>query len=456
MANLLRIRANHTGYSTGLEDAEVESGMSETEQAVAVAETTSDMMEIEQDVTNATRLEDQAQGLEDAAAAIDNIDSATVGEVQLADIAADLGTAGTDAEVEIFNDAPAGEEVVSVESFTGRSIGTEGIKEMAQAFWEEVKRLVKKAWEAILKFWRKITDQVPGIVKQARALRARAEDAAGKTLKTEDKKISIGSLGNTLALADVYPTTVKDLEAAMVNMYKVALVVLDVEAKETYEMGDKLGAAINDFTIDKADKSLLKVVNVLMQAAKRSKAPAVCDRKITGDKRYGKDLDAKRSIDLPGSLMIVTTYATDEDVSNVLGAAQTLRSTSTTVTYHSDKERKELSEKEFTTLSLTEIKKVADAVEELAVVVKTFQDKHLRKLEQAANKIKGAGDKVAKQINEDTTNDQVRMYRAATSLATAYAGWASSPFNRIASLSLTTCRAAMEIGNKSVSRYKAA
>ncbi len=450
----MKLRINGaSGFSAGLEDAEVEAGMSEGEAAIAAAETATDVAEIESDLTNATRLEDQAEGMEDAAEVIDGIERATPGEVQLADVASSLATAGTDAEVEIFEDAPEGENV-SVESFTGRKIGTEGLKEMAQKFWAEVKRLVAKAWEAILKFWRKVTDQVPGVVKAARALRTRAEDAAGKTLKSEDKKLKAGSAGTALVLGDSYPTSAGDITKAVENMTTVAKIVLDADAKSVHEGGEALQSAINDFDIEKAEESLKKV-NGKVVAGKFGSSGA-CKTPIGSDSRYGNGLTAQKSVDLPGGVILVASHAQSEGAASALGYAAQLRSQSVAVVHHNDKDKKSIAEKDVATLSLQEIKKVADQAEDLALVVKGFQDKHLRKLEQAANKMKGAGDKVAKQVTEETGAAAQKQYQAALRFVTAYAAWSASPFNRIAQMSLTTARAAIEVGNKSVGKYSAA
>ncbi len=449
----MKLRINGAnGYSAGLEDAEVEAGMSEGEAAIAAAETATDVAEIESDLTNATRLEDQAEGMEDAAEVIDGIERATPGEVQLADVASSLATAGTDAEVEIFEDAPEG-EAVSVESFTGRKIGTEGLKEMAQKFWAEVKRLVAKAWEAILKFWRKVTTQVPGVVKAARALRTRAEDAAGKTLKSEDKKLKAGSAGLALVLGDTPPTSASDVLQAIDNMATVSRIVLDSEAKAVHEDGEKLQSAINDFDIDTAESSLNKINDVVLSSSFGQSA--ACKTPIGNDARYSNGLEAKRSVLLPGGTVLVASYV-KEDGKSALGDAAALRAMSVAVVHHNDKDKKTISEKDVTTLTLQDCKKVADAAEDLALVVKTFEEKHLRKLEQAANKMKGAGDKVSKQVNEETSATAQKQYQAALRFVTAYAAWSSSPFNRIAQMSLTTARAAIEIGNKSVSKYSAA
>lgn len=450
----MKLRINGAnGYSAGLEDAEVEAGMSEGEAAIAAAETATDVAEIESDLTNATRLEDQAEGMEDAAEVIDGIERATPGEVQLADVASSLATAGTDAEVEIFEDAPEG-EAVSVESFTGRKIGTEGLKEMAQKFWAEVKRLVAKAWEAILKFWRKVTTQVPGVVKAARALRTRAEDAAGKTLKSEDKKLKVGSAGLALVLGDSYPTSAGDVVKAVENMTSVAKIVLDSDAKSVHEGGESLQTAINDFDIEKAEVSL-KTVNGKVASGKFGQSGA-CKTPIGSDSRYGNGLTAQKSVDLPGGVILVASHAPGEGKLSALGYAAALRSQAVAVVHHNDKDKKTINEKDIVTLSLQDCKKVADAAEDLALVVKTFEEKHLRKLEQAANKMKGSGDKVAKQIDEDTSAAAQKSYQAALRFVTAYAAWSASPFNRIAQMSLTTARAAIEVGNKSVSKYSAA
>lgn len=448
--------------SCGFEEHEIAAAPEAAEQQILAAESEADLMDAEQSLAQAQVMEDKAAGLEEMALIAEGMNEseaegpATETEVAMTDLAADLATGGTDAELEVFNPDEAnmaGQGLEAYSPFKRRNVGVEGIKEMAKNFWETVKRLVEKAIDAFIAFYRKITDRVPGVVKEARKVSARAEDSLGKVVK--EKKTKISTEAKTLALGDNAPKSFGDVKKGLDNTIDVAKSLLGDYAKQVVDGGDRLADAIGSFDVDKADASLKKC-NVAVEKI-TSKAPVFANHKVSGDSRFTKAQSVTRSEMLPGGVAIFTTgiIQSTSGMSEV-AVASLYRSFQFGVHRHNDKDVKDFSSAEITTLTPNEVEKICETVEDLMGYVKQFQSKHQRNLEKAAKKIKDAGSKAAGRVKDDTTVPAQRAYRAGMNYATAYAGWCSSPFGRVVSIALAASTAALSVCSKSLSNYGAA
>lgn len=439
---LFAVNAGSVGI--GFEDAEIEAAMNEDEQVISVQESTADQAEIESDLATVERLEEQAAGLEDLAAAADQVQEATEGEVMLADVAAELATVGTDAEVEVF-ETPEGEQP-ALEHFVGKRISTEGIKDMAKKFWDAIKRLVSRIWEKLLAFYRRITDQVPGVVKQAKKLSARADSKRGAERKEE--KTKLGSEGRSLVVDDKAPTSYSDIASGLENLSKVATFFLTKYPQEVVVTAGKIADAIGSFDIKSPGKSLRAVVDA---CDRMQKADASFNKSVSNDKRFtGKS--TKVSLPLPGNKSVFSHSAEGEDSGTELGLAASVRSSYVALMGTNEK-AKEHNDIEVATLTPAECDSLADKVIDLCGLVKEFNEKHRRDLEKARDKMKSSSDKATSKVTDETNAVAMRHYQSAVSFNSAYTKWASSPFTQLTSLVLTTCRAAIAAGNKSLSNY---
>lgn len=459
----MNIRTTHLSgrtLSVGFESAEIDMAPDELENSLIAAEAQEDLADAEGNLDQAVILEEKAAGLEDMAEIIETQvnskeEGATASDVVLTDLAADLATSGTDAELEVF-EAPEGEQV-SVESFTNRKVGTEGIKEMARSFWEAVKRLIEKAWEATIKFWRGVTDQLPGVVKSARKLAARAEDASAKVIK--EKKTDISSEARSLQLEDKAPTSFKDIKLALDNSMTAAKYI-SASATTVKAIGGALATAIDKFDVSKGEAGLKAINSAFEKSSKGATNGGLTFTSVNNDKRFPKAYDVERSVALPGGLAVFSrSPKTVTGATSELAIAQMYRNSRTTVERFKDTDAKEMKETKIDTMSISNITALAVLVEDICGELKTFQEKHRRDLEKQANAIKAACSKVSGKVDSDFKGDEAsanRHYRAAINYSTSYAAWASSPYNRVQSLVLTACRAALSTGNKSLSNYASA
>ncbi len=434
--------------SLGFEEHEVAQAMDSDELAVAMTENEPAVSEISQDIADATVLEEKAVALEDLAEVADGIDAATATEVQLIDIAADTTLAGTADELEVFEVTPG--QPVALESFTGRRVSTEGMKQMAKDIWDAIKALVARAWERLLKFWRRITDQVPGIVKRARAMATRADATRGKTLKDDGKTIKLGADGRKFIVDNKAPKAVADVTSALTTLAAVSSTTLTGLAPRIKKACESVSDKLKEFDIDDAVASLTKLNSEAARVLAAATYPSAIA--VSGDKRFSSDLKVVRSPHLPGNVAIFAQSLDMKDGS-ALGQSQLIRSCGFTMTASSEKEV-DISDITIATLTPTDVSGLVDHIEKICANVKEFNTKHLRDLEKAADKAKSAASSIANQIKDDTKPDAVKHFNSACQYNVAVAKWSSSPFTSLTALSLAVCNAAIGIGNKSLSQYK--
>jgi hypothetical protein len=167
------------------------------EEALLIQESAGDLAEAEAEIEDAQELVDTSDALEDLAMVADGIDEASENEVALVEAGVQLATAGSDLEVE---DVAPG-----LESYVGRRISTEGIKETARAIYDAIVRAVKKFWEKIKAFFRKTVGTLANLKRSAEALRKRADQTQGKTVK--EKQTDLGSEANALSVCFKAPKT---------------------------------------------------------------------------------------------------------------------------------------------------------------------------------------------------------------------------------------------------------
>ena len=153
------------------------------EEQVLMDEAATDAAEVDKDLGESERVIEVSDALEDLAVIADGIEEATPAEAALIETAGDMAVAGTDVQPE--------EVVPAMESYIGRRIATEGIRETARAIWESIQRWVKSIWEKIEKFFYKLFGVIPGMRKRIAALEKRVDEAVGK--KVEEKKVTISS-----------------------------------------------------------------------------------------------------------------------------------------------------------------------------------------------------------------------------------------------------------------------
>lgn len=416
------------------------------EEALLVGEAGEDLAQAEAEITEVERVEDLADALEDLAEVADTITEAQPADLAMVETATRAALAGTDVEVE--------EVIPALESFKGTTISTEGLRETARRLWDNIVEMLKKVWEKLEGFFYKLVGTIPRLRKSAEDLKARAEATVGKA--AEETKHQLGGEAGTLAVGGKAPKNAAEILASLGVVRKQGDAVFKKYAGTLAKAGEQMASAISDFDIEKASDGLQRVCTAAI-AVGISEVAKICDATVTNDPRWRAG-EAKMSPALPGGKSIVFVAGQLTDKTNPLAYADGIRRTYAEVVMTSSKKQDAVRNGEFTTMNTSDAIAIADAILGICDVVEEFQrGKGQKDLAKARDKMKEAGAKATAKL-EKSRKDQgavpISYYKSAINFNVAYGRWATSPMGSLASLSLTACRAALVVANKSLSQYK--
>ena len=439
---LSRIRAQHTGTFVAMEEISME------EEALLIQESAGDLAEAEAEIEDAQELADTSDALEDLAMVADGIDEASENEVALVEAGVQLATAGSDLEVE---DVAPG-----LESYVGRRISTEGIKETARAIYEAIIRAVKKFWEKIKAFFRKTVGTLANLRRSAEKLRARAGECHGKTSK--EKQIEVGGEINALSIDYKAPKTGKAIVDILDGSQKSLSSILGGLNKENADIGEKLADALNDFEADTSAEALASLGKVCGAFGKHGSFNLPAGSFQTSvDTRYPASTGMKYQVvkDVPGNRIIVMSNP-DRTGKDPMATAAKLRAIKSHMASCTDKDKDPVTEATLSVVTPAEAEKMADVIIDIVTTVSAYEtgksrkdaDKAKERVEKACAKAKERMEKVKA---DDTAT--VSAYRAALNLVPTYIHMSGQLAAQATSVSLAAARAAIVVANKSLSQY---
>ncbi len=416
------------------------------EEALLVGEAGEDLAQAEAEITEVERVEDLADALEDLAEVADTITEAQPADLAMVETATRTALAGTDVEVE--------EVIPALESFKGTTISTEGLRETARRLWDNIVEMLKKVWEKLEGFFYKLVGTIPRLRKSVEDLKARAEATVGKA--AEETKHQLGGEAGTLAVGGKAPKNAAEILTSLGVVRKQGDAVFKKYATTLAKAGEQMATAIGDFDIEKANDGLGRVCVAALSVG-ISEVAKVCDATVTNDPRW-RSGEAKMSPALPGGKSIVFVAGQLADKSNPLSYADGIRRTYAEVVMTSSKKADAIRSAEFTTMNTGDAIAIADAILGICDVVEEFQrGKAQKDLAKARDKMKEAGAKATAKL-EKSRKDQgavpISYYKSAINFNVAFGRWATSPMGSLASLSLSACRAALVVANKSLAQYK--
>ena len=148
--------------------------------------------EIGQELNECDRIIEVSDALEDLAVIADEIEQASPVEIALIEKAGDMAVAGTDIEAE--------EVVPSLESFRGKRIATEGLRDTAALIWKNIQEFLKAVWEKIEKFFYNIIGTIPTIRRRLEALAKKIEATESKSPRGTvfEVNTTAGSMGSVV------------------------------------------------------------------------------------------------------------------------------------------------------------------------------------------------------------------------------------------------------------------
>ena len=439
---LSRIRAQHTGASVAMEEISME------EEALLIQESAGDLAEAEAEIEDAQELADTSDALEDLAMVADGIDEASENEVALVEAGVQLATAGSDLEVE---DVAPG-----LESYIGRRISTEGIKEISRNIYEAIVRAIKKFWEKIKAFFRKTVGTLANLRRSAEKLRSRAGDCQGKTPK--EKQIEVGGEINALCTDFKAPKTGKAIVDLISSTAKLLDASLDGHNANAAKVGEKLADALNDFDADDAAaaKASLGKVCMAFTAGGTSNFPGAKTQSSV-DTRYptGTGISYQVVENVPGNRILVITKHSQTAGDNMAIAAA-LRGSKAHLASCTDKDKDPVTDATISTVTPAEAEQLADKIIDMVTVIATYENGKGRKdADKARERVEKAMAKAKDRMDKVKADDAgvVSAYRAGLNLVPTYIHLAGQIPAQVTSVALAASRAAIVVANKSLSQY---
>ena len=416
------------------------------EEAVEVAEMAEIGNEITEDNNGQERAADTVQGLENLEAVVTNIEETTPAEAALVDQAVDMATTGT--QIDADDIAP------SMESYVGKRMAIESIRDSAARIWNSIMEMLKRIWERVETFFYKAFGVLPSIRRRLESLEDAIDAARSKSI--ENKKVTVTS-GVTYLSIDYKPVKKgSELLSAVKELNKTAYYVFNDGVEAFAKAGEDIATAISDFDVAKKDESVKKAIEALKSmGGKLSKLP--------GNSGTGGDSShhVKYGSQLLGNQRLAATTAKRSDEAGELGTLDIMRRAGVKWEKSRDKAGQATGSFEFETMSTSE---AASLVKELVALVDVLEDykrgsawkdvaKARTNLEKASAKAAVELDKV-KGSSEADERAALPYYRALVRLNQSYVGWTSTPATQLMSHSVNTINAVVAVIKKSLAQHK--
>ena len=392
------------------------------------------------------RAADTVQGLENLEVVVGEIEETTPTEAALVDQAVDMATTGTEIEADKI--------VPSMESYVGKRMAVETIRESAARIWDSIMQVLKRIWERVEAFFYKAFGVLPSIRRRLESLEDSIDAARAKSI--DEKKFTVTSGVNYLSIDYKPVKRSSELLAAVKDLNKTAEFVFKDGVEAFAKAGEDIAVAIGDFEVAKKDVAVKKALDAL-----RTLSPRLT--KLPGSSGTGSqdNYDIKYGTQLLGNQRIAAHTAKKSAETGVLGLLDTARLASLKWEKSREKAGTAVGSFEFETMGTSEANSL---VKEMLDLVSTLEDykrgsawknvtKARQSLEKASAKAASDLDK-AKGASEADERAAVPYYRAMVRLNQSYVGWTSTPATQLMSHSVTVINAVITVIKKSLAQYK--
>lgn len=423
-----------------LESASVQTApvrmLSLEEEMIIVDEAAQDEAQVERDLSESERVIEVSDALEDVAVVADGIEAATPGEVALIDTASQMAVAGTDIEPE--------EVVPAMESYMGKRISTEGIRETARTIWENIQAFLTKVWNQIVAYFR-VGAVVPMVEKRIESLEKKVKEL-GK-LKEGAKTIKLKS--SFLALEGKVVKNVGELKAGLNTIGAAAEFVFGDNADRVAANGEALATVIGKFTPENHAETMKE----LLSTFEGFKVSAMAGSKKSTDGEY--EVETGPAL-LGGGHLVLRVYK-PKDSTSPLGALERFRKSGLTIEAGSEPAP---AEAEFTVLTVSEMETALAVAKEILKKLKDFHTgARLDKLKKAGDALKAASKKATAEIGKIKQDDKgqsavINDYRAALNLNVAFTRWVQSPALPFYGKCLSAVKAISHVVASSAGQYE--
>ena len=410
--------------------------------------------EVDQDVEEAGRMLDVSDAMEDLAEIADGIEEATPVEVALIDNTAAMAVAGTDITPE--------EVIPAMESYRGKRIATESIRERARQFLDSLLAFLKKIWEKIEGVWHKFFGAVPRLLKAVKAMRERVEATGSMTRKEDGKdfEISSGSLSVDYKLPKGYDGVSTGLQTT-----KTAIdFILGAYAGKVKSVAEGLAKVMKDYDPDDAAKTNQELVGVMKGSINGSNSIKGGGMTVA-DSRYS-DFDSHRTDSMLGSVAFLHRVPKDIDKGSSTADVDRYRRSSVELVSFSEKADKKVEDKAtFKTMESSQSLKLLSTCEDILKTIEDFSrgkgskdlTKSRKDLEEASKKAASAQERLAnkgKGDDEAAYNRSMVYYKSGVALNHTILQWATKPTSGAIRHGIQTVKSILALVGKNCAQYK--
>lgn len=398
------------------------------------------------DLSDAERLIGVTDSMEDLAVIADGIENATEAETRLMDTVGSMAVAGSDLESEVI--------VPAQESFIGRRISTESIRETAKAIWKTILANLEKVWKYIDEFFYKIFGTIPSLRKRVKDMRKTVEDAAGRTI--EHKKITVSVGVKALSVDYKTPKDEGDMKHNLKVLSSSVKGVFGEVMDSVARLGETIADVIADFTPESPEASITKLLEAVKKGSLHVSGSANTTR-FPGFKTFMGD-------NLMGNVTVATRVPDQGHSAHPPAGLEVIdlfRRAGCELISTSEKEKDVPNDFEMSTMSNSAMIAVLDEVEGMLDSLESFnRGKRAAELKKTKTKLKSASDKATSAMERAEKSDDVSdkhsvaYYRALLNFNTAYGRWCQQPAMPLLNASLAAIRASMSVVQKSLAAYK--
>lgn len=414
------------------------------EEQVMLDEANADAVAADSELSEAERIIEITDALEDMAVIADGIEEATPTEIQLIETAGNMAVAGTDVSPE--------EIVPAMESFQGKKIATEGIREKAASIWKTIREHLERIWDFVENFFYKTFSTIPRLRKTIADMESAIEDIVGKKAEEKLKMLPIKALMiNGAPVKDE-----RDLSKAITALSNTAKWAFGDYVDSVVKRGETIAKVIGEFDPTKADEAPAKLREEL-KALKPSTVPGGSGADSTRFPGFETTVGAP----LPGNVSLACKYFNDnKDDASTYGKLDRYRNSRCELIPTSDNLKLSNEEIEFAPMStsamrstLKDLVKLLDVLEEYKRGSKgkalATTKKHLV---DVSNKAEAAMAKLDKK--DEGAQSVETAFRSLLNFNSAYARWAQTPAVPMLAHSLTVVKAALVLVQKSMKAHK--
>jgi hypothetical protein len=443
------------------------------EEAVIIDEANVASVEVADELTEAERIVEVSDALEDLAVIADGIEEATPAEIALIENAGNMAVAGTDVAPEevvpaltpeptpVLNDDgsakldEAGVAVVATESYVGKKIAAEsiqGIRDTAKKIWQNIQAFLVKIWDKIQMFFTKIFDTIPRLKKTLTDLKASVKETEGKKA---GEKVSINTGVAALSINYKPAKTEAELSAGVKYLDEIAGFAFGAYVDSVVHRGDLIAKAIEGFDATKSSESVAALRDALKGAGART-----IPKKTGSEKNRFNGFSTSYSAPMLGNVSLADKEYVDSAADTALGALDRYRNSAIELIPTSQSTTASGAAFDMAPLSAGGMTKLLDEALGLLSTVEGYKTGPKSKaIVDAKKKIETASSKAEKDIGKlkgDEGNAAVVTdYRALLNFNVAFARWGHTPIIPVLKHSLSEVRAIAYVVQKSISAYKA-